>query len=111
MLNFDEFNDYGVLKSSSFTKYYKVLKTEYKKGTHICIMTARSDNQLIRRFFLDNDIDIHPDLCITVSDPMWEFVGSSADKKQQAFKMLIEKGYKNFIFLMIVMKILNMQNH
>lgn len=98
MLNYDEFQDYGILKQSSFTKYFMKLKNEYDKGTHICILTARGDSNLIRRFFLDNGIDIHPELCIAITDPIWGFSGNVAERKKQAIKMLVEKGYKNFTF-------------
>lgn len=98
MLNFDEFQDFGILKHSVFTKYFGLLKKEYNKGTHICILTARGNNNLIQRFFQENDILIHPDLCIAITDVSWGFVGNTAERKKQAIRSLVGKGYKNFTF-------------
>jgi hypothetical protein len=70
----------------------------YNSGVHVSIVTARSNNQMIRRFFLENGIDIHPDLVIAVNDPKFGFKGSIAEKKKEALHMLVENGYNDFIF-------------
>jgi hypothetical protein len=38
------------------------------------------------------------DLIFAINDPIHNFTGSVAEKKQQAFKEIIEKGYKKIQF-------------
>jgi FMN phosphatase YigB (HAD superfamily) len=98
-LSFHEFEDYEILKKSSIiTEIMDKLLAFYNSGVHVSIVTARSNNQMIRRFFLENGIDIHPDLVIAVNDPKFGFKGSIAEKKKEALHMLVENGYNDFIF-------------
>ena len=62
--NFDysEFDDPKLLDNEEFTKYWNTLKREYKKGTHIGIITARSDRDMIFKFFKNKDIEIKKSL-------------------------------------------------
>ena len=53
---------------------------------------------MIRTFFLENSIDIHPELVIAVNDPKYGFKGSIAQRKSEALRGLIAQGYHDFIF-------------
>lgn len=98
-LSFTEFEDLEILKKSSFiTEVLSKLKEFYRRGTHVAIVTARSDSKMIREFFLINGIDIHPDLVIAVNDPKIGFKGSIAERKKEAIHRLVEEGYSEFVF-------------
>jgi hypothetical protein len=98
-LSFAEFEDAEVLRKSTFiTEIVDQLLNYYKSGVHVSIVTARSSSKLIRNFFLENGIDIHPDLVIAVNDPQYKFTGSIAERKKQAIHKLVEDGYTDFIF-------------
>ena len=77
---------------------FSKLKSYYKKGIPVSIVTARSSSDLIRNFFLENGIDIHPQLVIAVNDPQYEYTGTIASKKLQAIQDLIDLGFKNLTF-------------
>jgi len=99
MLNFDDFNKYGILKKAILTKYMKLLRKEYDKGTHICILTARENSAMIRKFFLYHNIDLNPKLIIAVGDPKWELKGkNTAEKKKEAIERLVKHGYSDITF-------------
>jgi hypothetical protein len=75
------------------------LKQEYKKGTHICILTAREKSDMIRNFFLYHGIDINPQLVIATGDPKWNLYGATvAEKKKDALERLVNLGYNDFTF-------------
>lgn len=99
ILNFDDFDDPEILRQgriihSIFTK----LKYYYNKGVPVSIVTARSSSDIVRKFFLENGIDIHPDLVIAVNDPELNLDGNIAERKQKAIKRLIDDGYTNLVF-------------
>lgn len=98
-LSFTEFESAEILKDSEFiTHVLEKLKSFYSKGIHVCILTARSSSSLIRNFFLENGIDIHPDLVIAVNDPKYQLKGNISQKKSEALRSLIAQGYNDFIF-------------
>lgn len=98
-LSFSDFESAEVLRESEFILHVlEKLKNYYAEGTHVCILTARSSSALIRAFFLENGIDIHPDLVIAVNDPKYSYKGSIAQRKSQALEYLILQGYNDFIF-------------
>ena len=96
--DFGEFDDPILLDQSPFTKYWNTLKREYKKGTHIGILTARSDCRMIKEFFLKNGIRIKDELVIAINDPTLGLKGSIQEKKTEAIRILAGVGYDNFIF-------------
>jgi len=98
VLNFDDFENYKILKKGRATKLMERMKYLYKKNYHISIVTARSNTEMIRMFFLEHGIDLHPELVIAVNDIKFNFSGDTATKKVQAIEKLIEKGYKKFLF-------------
>lgn len=96
--DFREFDDAELLSKETFTKYWDTLKREYNKGTHISILTARNDIDMIRNFFLTNGIDIKMELVFAVNDPRLNLFGSVAEKKAVIIKRLSKLGYKTLVF-------------
>lgn len=99
VLNFDDFLNPEILRQGKFIhEIFSKLKGYYKKGIPVSIVTARSSSELVRNFFLDHGIDIHPQLVIAINDPQYDYEGSIADKKKQAIKDLIDLGFKHLTF-------------
>jgi hypothetical protein len=96
--NFGEFDDPNILANEEFTKYWKTLKTEYNKGTHIGILTARSNCQMIYQFFKNRGIQIKKELIIAINDPELGLNGTIQEKKAEAISILAGSGYNLFIF-------------
>lgn len=98
-LSFSDFEDADVLRKSTFiVEIMQELLKFYSSGVHVSIVTARSSSALIRNFFLENGIDIHPDLVIAVNDPKFGFKGSIAERKKEAIHRFVDEGYNDFIF-------------
>lgn len=96
--NFGEFDDPNILANEKFTKYWDTLKREYRKGTHIGILTARSNAAMIRRFFISKGIKIKDELIIAINDPKLGLTGSIQERKAEAIKILADGGYNLFVF-------------
>lgn len=96
--DFGEFDDPNILANEKFTKYWNTLKREYRKGTHIGILTARSNAAMIRRFFISRGIRIKDELIIAINDPSLGLTGSIQERKAEAIKILANGGYDLFIF-------------
>lgn len=98
-LVFDEFDDPEILRQGTFISVVlQKLLNYYSRRIPVAIVTARSSAKLVRDFFLEEGIDIHPDLVIAVSDPESGLVGTVAEKKLQALKRFHEKGFLDFTF-------------
>lgn len=98
IVDYSQFRSDEILDSAELTKYWNTLKREYSKGTHICILTARGDADMVWRFFKRKGIEIKSDLVIAVEDPKFGFTGSVAQKKQEAIEGLVNLGYRTFVF-------------
>lgn len=99
VLNFEDFLSPEILRQGRFIhEIFSKLKNYYKKGIPVSIVTARSSSDLIRNFFLENGIDIHPQLVIAVNDPQYGYTGSIAQRKKEAIKDLIDLGFKRLTF-------------
>jgi hydroxymethylpyrimidine pyrophosphatase-like HAD family hydrolase len=99
VLSFEDFESAEILRKAEFIQHvYEKLKKYYQTGVHVGIVTARSSSSLIRNFFLENGIDIHPELVIAVNDPKYKFTGNIAQRKKEAIHRLIDQGYRDFIF-------------
>lgn len=99
ILDFDDFNCPEILRQGKFIFYvFDRLKEYYNSGVPVAILTARSSSEMVREFFLENGIDIHPDLVIAINDPMYDYTGSVAEMKKQAIKEFIDDGYTDLIF-------------
>ena len=98
-LSFKDFEDADILRKSTFIlDVMEKLLNFYRSGVHVSVVTARSNSKLIRNFFLENGIDIHPELVIAVNDPAHKLTGSVAERKKEAIHQLVEYGYKDLIF-------------
>ena len=99
ILNFDEFEDPEILRQGEIIhSIFSKLKRYYHGGIPVAIVTARSSSEMVRSFFLENGIDIHPDLVIAVNDPSLNMEGNIAERKQKAIRDLIDQGYTDLIF-------------
>ena len=96
--DFGEFDDPNILASEQFTPYWKTLKREYNKGTHIGILTARADCKMIKQFFTSRGVRIKDELIIAVNDPELGLHGSIQHRKAEAIEILANAGYDLFIF-------------
>lgn len=95
---YEEFNNPIILSNEKFTPYWDTLKREYKKGTHIGILTARENMDMIYTFFKNNDIVIKKDLVFAVGDPKLNLKGSIAERKSKVISDLVNYGYRTFVF-------------
>lgn len=96
--DFTEFDDPNILDKELFTPYWKTLKREYRKGTHIGILTARGDCDMIFKFFKSKGIEIKKELVFAVGDPKMNLSGSIAEKKSIIISRLASWGYNTFVF-------------
>ena len=98
-LSFEEFEDPEILRKGKFISgVIKKLLSYYRRNIPVAIVTARSNTKLIRDFFLERGIDIHPELVIAVSDPVQGLTGSVAERKLTALERLHKMGFKYFTF-------------
>jgi FMN phosphatase YigB (HAD superfamily) len=99
VLNFDDFDCPILLRQGRIVhEMFELLKRNYNKHVPIAILTARASSELVRDFFLQNGIDIHPELVIAVNDPQFEFEGTIPERKSKAIKKLIDLGFKDLTF-------------
>ena len=96
--DYTEFDDPNILDKEEFTPYWNTLKREYRKGTHIGILTARGDVDMIDKFFKKKGIDIKSELVFAVGDPKLKLTGSIADRKATVISNLVQLGYRTFVF-------------
>lgn len=95
---YEEFNNPIILSNEKFTPYWDTLKREYKKGTHIGILTARENTDMIYTFFKNNGIVIKKDLVFAIGDPKLGLKGSIAERKSKVISDLVNYGYRTFVF-------------
>lgn len=99
VLDFEDFDCPQLLRQGQMIhEIFELLKSSYYSKTPVAILTARSSSELVRDFFLQNGIDIHPDLVIAINDPQFPFKGSIAERKKEAIKDLIDSGYTDLTF-------------
>jgi FMN phosphatase YigB (HAD superfamily) len=98
IVDYSQFRSDEILDSADLTKYWNTLEREYRKGTHICILTARGDQDMVWRFFKRKGIEIKNELVIAVEDPKYGLTGTVAQRKQEAIENLVDLGYRNFVF-------------
>lgn len=96
--DYSEFDNPDILSRETFTQYWNTLKREYHKGTHIGIITARGNCDMIYNFFKNNGIEIKKDLIFAVGDPKMYLTGSIAERKSTVISNLAKLGYKTFVF-------------
>jgi hypothetical protein len=98
--DYSEFEDEDILNNRSvFLKYWDTLQREYKDGTHIGILTARSNKDMFYRFFKSNGITIKNELVFAINDPKLNLKGSTIEeRKAEVIKRLAKWGYKTMVF-------------
>ena len=96
--DYTEFNDINILIRDLPTPYFDTLKREYRKGTHIGIITARGDCDMIKKFLSTKGIDIKKELVFAVGDPKLGLSGTIQEKKSAVIDHLIKAGYKTLVF-------------
>lgn len=98
--DYSEFEDEDILNNRSvFLKYWDTLQREYKNGTHIGILTARSNKDMFYRFFKSNGITIKNELVFAISDPKLNLKGNTIEeRKAEVIKRLAKWGYKTMVF-------------
>ena len=96
--DFTEFEDAQLLNREKLTKYWSTLKREYKKGTHIGIITARGNNDMIFNFFKNKGVEIKRKLVFAVGDPKLGLAGTVAERKSAIISRLVEYGYDTMVF-------------
>lgn len=99
VMDFEDFDSPSLLRQGKVIhEIFGILKDSYEKGIPVAILTARSDSELVRNFFLENGIDIHPDLVIAINDPQFGYKGTIAERKKKAIEDLVDSGYKELTF-------------
>lgn len=99
--DFSEFSDPDIFNKNKVTKYFDVMLHQYKKGVHICLLTARGGKDvgdMIRKYFLKKGIDIKEELVICVNDDDSPYTGTTAEKKSQAIEDIYKAGYRTMVF-------------
>ena len=96
--DFSEFSDLKVLLRSTLKPRFETLVKEYFKGTHISILTARSNYEMIKKFFIQKGLNIKSNLIFTVGSKEYEHLGSVSRRKSYCIKKLINLGYKKLTF-------------
>lgn len=99
-LDFDDFKSIEIMKAGQLIHYYlKILADAYKVKRAVGIVTARDDRDMIYKWMKEHvGFHIAKDLIYAVSDPVHGFSGNIAEKKQQAFREIIERGYTKIQF-------------
>lgn len=96
--DYSNFDSSKLLNQANFTKYWDTLKREYAKGTHIAILTARGKPVMVRKFFLNNGIDIKDDLIFCCAYSKFPWKGTVQYKKAKVIEYLMLLGYNTFVF-------------
>lgn len=97
--DYSEFDDEHILNKSQFLKYWDTLKREYSEGTHIGILTARADKDMIYRFFKSKGFTIKNELVFAISDPKLKLKGNTIEeRKASAIETIIKYGYNTIVF-------------
>lgn len=99
ILNFDDFDSPELLRQGKMIhEIFGILKHTYNKKIPVAILTARSSSELVRDFFLQNGIDIHPELVIAINDPQFKHEGTIPERKKKAIEELIDLGFRDLTF-------------
>lgn len=98
--DFDDFKSLEIMKAGKLIHYYlKILADAYKMKRAVGIVTARDDQDMIYKWMKEHvGFHIARDLIYAINDPIHKLKGTTAEKKQQAFREIIDKGYKNIQF-------------
>ena len=100
ILNFSEFQSLEIMKAGKLINYYfKIFKEAYRKKIAIGIVTARDDQRMIYTWLKDHlKHPIDSDLIFAVNDRIHGFRGDIAERKKEAFREIINKGFNDLQF-------------
>lgn len=99
--DFSEFADPEIFEKNKITRYFDTMQREYKRGTHICLLTARGGKEvaeMISDFFKKKGIYIKEELLICINSEDSPYKGTTAERKAEAIKELYNAGYNTMIF-------------
>ena len=101
VFSFDDFANYQILLNAQMTKHMDKLKASYKKGIHVSVITARSDEKMVRKFFNSYGIKIHKNLLFAVNDKKydWDSDEIGAVKKEALESLILNFGYVKFLVI------------
>jgi hypothetical protein len=98
-LCFSDFECEKILGNSRINKrYFDSLRGYIKRGVETSIVTARGNKKIVLDFLKAKNIKMKPSMVFAVHDPQTQFHGSISERKRQAVKTIIEKGYNNIVF-------------
>jgi hypothetical protein len=98
-LDFSDFANLEILKAGKIIDWvFKILRQTLAKGKAVGIITARSDSKMIYDFLLYNGVKINREFIFAVNDPKLKLKGSISNRKKEALRKLISKGFTTFKF-------------
>ena len=99
-LDFNDFKSLEVMKAGKLIEYYlKIFKEAYRMKLAVGIVTARDEREMIYQWLRDHvGFRIDKDLIFAVNDPIHGYRGNISDRKKDAFKDLIDMGYRDLQF-------------
>ncbi len=93
-LDYSDFDKIEIMRKGILVGWvFNILKKTMAANKAVGIITARSDANMIRTFFLEQGIDINPEFIFTVGGPG---VGTIAERKLRAFKKFYDMGFRRF---------------
>jgi hypothetical protein len=96
---FADFECRKILGSSKVNvKRFQSLRSYIKRGVDVAIVTARGDKKIVTDFFDAKRVEINKANVYAVCDPKTNFHGSISQRKKQAVKKLIRRGYNDIVF-------------
>ena len=100
ILDFDQFKSLEIMKAGKMIdRYFNVLKKNYKKGVAIGVITARDDQNMIYEWLRYHvGLHIKRDFIWAVNDPIHGLKGSIQERKKDAMRSFVEKGYTDITF-------------
>ena len=96
------YHDFGCEKilgrSRIISKTFRSFRRYYNLDITLSIITARESKKLVLDFFKSKEIYLKPSNVYAVHDPKANFTGNIAERKKQAIKDLIRKGYNDIVY-------------
>lgn len=93
-MTFNDFECEKILGNARVhTRMFSSLKGYIERGIPVAIVTARGKKSIVVDFFKRKKVNIKPSMIFAVHDPKANFHGTIAERKKQAVKTLIDKGY------------------
>ena len=99
-IDFSDFDNKDILLNGRIIQWVvDILIKTMKKSKAVGIITARGEKSVVLEFLKKHDLRINPAFVFAVGErPGQKSEGSIAERKQVAFKELINMGFKKFKF-------------